>query len=558
MGGHLSDILGDPAFDMKTMSGHMGDILSSPLSMAIARVTLILTIFSILAFSIISYRYYAFRRRLPPGPKGLPLIGNLMELPKSHPWLTQTELHKKYGPIFSQQYGLSTVIFLGTYEAARDLLEKRSNIYSSRPPFTMVGECISQGNRSLILPYGEQWRGYRRLQGSFLSPRMSNTYRELQDLESKQLVSEFLTKDDFFKRYHRYSSSLTFALAYGKRMPTGQEEEVKGVERIMDNLNQAFITNWIVDSLPFLNKLPNFMKPWQKIADILGDEEREFFNEIREPATKRKGYNWCKDILTMKEHKALTDTQLSYVIGNTYEAGADTTTMTLQVFTLAAILHPDKVKILQNEIDNIVGRDRLPTFEDTEKMPYLLAFIKEVHRWRPVLPGGVPHAVTADDEYMGYHIPKGATIIGGHWAISMDEKTYPNPDSFEPERFIKNPDLPYSQFGFGRRKCIGQYVGNNSMMINVSRMLWAYDIKRGWDIIDGKKVEAHVGRFDFVSGFNSPPLPFKAAFIPRDSKVPGILRKEFAEAEKSTEEILMRIEKAQQILKEGEPVVIAV
>lgn len=90
-------------------------------------------------------------------------------------------------------------------------------------------------------------------------------------------------------------------------------------------------------------------------------------------------------------------------------------------------------------------------------------------------------------------------------------------------------------------------------MINVSRMLWAYDIKRGWDIVDGKKVQAHVGRFDFVSGFNSPPLPFKAAFIPRDDKVKDILRREFDQAEKSTEAILERIEKAQQILKEGEP-----
>ncbi|KAI4282012.1 MAG: hypothetical protein L6R38_003269 [Xanthoria sp. 2 TBL-2021] len=141
------------------------------------------------------------------------------------------------------QFGLNTVIFLGTQEVAYDLLEKRSNIYSSRPRLVMVGECISQGNRSLTLLYGEQWRAYHRLQGSFWSPRMSNTYRELQDLESKQLVSEFLVTDDFSKRYHRYSSSLTFALAYGKRMPTGQEEEVKGVEQIMDNLNMAFITN---------------------------------------------------------------------------------------------------------------------------------------------------------------------------------------------------------------------------------------------------------------------------------------------------------------------------
>ncbi|POS75720.1 hypothetical protein DHEL01_v205884 [Diaporthe helianthi] len=425
-------------------------------------------------------------------------------------------MHRKYGPIFSMVYGRNTVIYLGTYDIARELLEKRSNIYSSRPRMVMVGECISQGNRSLILPYGEQWRGYRRLQGAFLSPRMSNTYRELQDLESKQLVSEFLGKDDFFKRFHRYSSSLTFALAYGKR-------------------------------------LPGFMKPWKKIGDFLGDEERDFFSSIRAGATGRPGYNWCKDILTMKDHKALTDIQLCYVVGNTYEAGADTTTMTLQVFTLAAVLHPEKCRILQDEIDSVTGRDRLPTFEDTEKMPYLAAFVKEVHRWRPVLPGGVPHAVTADDTFLGYHIPKGATIVPGNWAMSMDEQMYPNPDAFEPERFLRDPDLPYSQFGFGRRKCIGQYVGNNSMMINVARLLWAYDFKKGWEIINGKKVEAHVDPLGFYNGFNSPPLPFKVRFVPRDEDVPDILRSEFLEAEKEgTENILRRIEEAALVLKEGE------
>lgn len=191
--------------------------------------------------AIISYRYYAYRRKLPPGPPGIPILGNLREMPKTHPWRTHTQMHRKYGPIFSMVYGRNTVIYLGSYDIARELLEKRSNIYSSRPRMVMVGECISQGNRSLILPYGDQWRGYRRLQGSFLSPRMSNTYRELQDLESKQLVSEFLTKDDFFKRFHRYSSSLTFALAYGKRVSSFRIRGfVKGRTRIISHACSLF------------------------------------------------------------------------------------------------------------------------------------------------------------------------------------------------------------------------------------------------------------------------------------------------------------------------------
>lgn len=95
------------------------------------------------------------------------------------------------------------------------------------------------------------------------------------------------------------------------------------------------------------------------------------------------------------------------------------------------------------------------------------------------------------------------------------------------------------------------------MMINVARIVWAYNIRKGFEVVDGKKVEAHVGRFDFVSGFNSPPLPFKAAFLPRDEKVSQILKREFAQAEKSTQAILERIQTAQQILKEGEQSTVA-
>lgn len=91
------------------------------------------------------------------------------------------------------------------------------------------------------------------------------------------------------------------------------------------------------------------------------------------------------------------------------------------------------------------------------------------------------------------------------------------------------------------------------MMINVARMLWAYDFKKGWDIVNGKKVEARVDPLGFYNGFNSPPLPFKVRFVPRDEKVSNVLRSEFLEAEKKgTENILRRIEEAALILKEGE------
>lgn len=130
----------------------MTAILSSLSLTSINRAALILLGGIVLMLAVVSYRYYAFRRRFPPGPPGFPLVRNLLEMSKSHPQLTRTELHKNYRPIFSMQFGLSTVIFLGTQQVARDLFEKRSNIYSSRPRPATVSECISQGNRFLFLP----------------------------------------------------------------------------------------------------------------------------------------------------------------------------------------------------------------------------------------------------------------------------------------------------------------------------------------------------------------------------------------------------------------------
>ena len=103
----------------------------------------------------------------------------------------------------------------------------------------------------------------------------------------------------------------------------------------------------------------------------------------------------------IKESRTLVHTELAYVIGVIYETGSDTMTMALMVFVLAAILHPAVVRKAQEELDRIVGSERLPSFDDLERLPYVQAIVKEVHRWRPVVPNGVPHAVTEDDEYMG-------------------------------------------------------------------------------------------------------------------------------------------------------------
>lgn len=490
--------------------------------------------------------YFTSRDRLPPGPKRLPIIGNLHQAPTEYPWRTYQQWTKQFGPIFSLQYGLSTIIMLGDAKVARELLDKRSNIYSSRPHVAMGGDIVSKGLRTLLMPYGAQWRLHQRLQASYINIRVSQTYCELQDIESKQLIFEMLSTSDFTSRFHRYSSSLIYALAYGKRMEVGDEPEVEAIDQIMDNfLYAARVGTWIVDALPILNHLPKWLAPWKQYGDRLHDFEATNYSTFMDEALKRESWNWCKQVKAMPESRNMSPLELAYDVGIIYEAGSDTTTMALEVFVMAAILYPSVMQKAQRELDSVVGSDRLPSFSDKASLPFIDAIMKEVLRWRPVSAGGIPHAVTQDDEYMGYKIPKGATVIGNHWAISLDEAVYDDPYSFNPERWIEHPDLPLVAFGFGRRQCTGQHIAKNSLFINIARLLWAFDIGQAFEEGNGIKVIHPVDPFAFTQGFNSRPLPFKASFNVRSAQAAEVVRREWKAADVDTSIILERIRQLQ-------------
>lgn len=493
---------------------------------------------------VCSITYYLWlesteQRKQPPGPKRLPVIGNLHQAPVDYPWRIYQQWTKQYGPIFSVQYGLSTVVILGNAKAARDLLDKRSNIYSSRPHLVMGGDVVSKGYRTLLMPYGDQWRTHQRLQASYINIRVSETYRTLQSVESKQLAFEMLSTNDFPERFHRYSSSLMFALAYGKRMEHGDEPEVKAIGQIMENfLYAARVGTWIVDALPVLNHLPKWMAPWKRYGDQLHQFESTNFQKFWDEAVSRKSWNWCRQAKERPEAQSLSPVELAYDVGIVYEAGSDTTTMALEVFVLAAVLYPAVMKKAQAELDAVVGSDRLPSFDDKARLPYIDAIVKEILRWRPVSAGGIPHAVVQDDEYMGYKIPKGATVIGNHWAISMDEEVYEAAESFRPERWMEQPDLPLVAFGFGRRQCTGQHIARNSLYINIARLLWAFDIGPGTEEREGVTTESAVDPLAFTQGFNSRPLPFKATFNVRSKRAADVVAQEWSVESKNIDEIL--------------------
>ncbi|KAJ2986516.1 hypothetical protein NUW58_g4987 [Xylaria curta] len=220
-----------------------------------------------------------------------------------------------------------------------------------------------------------------------------------------------------------------------------------------------------------------------------------------------------------EEELGFNDLELAYALSAPWAAGIGTTTTALEIAILAMLNFPDCCHKAQAEMDEVVGKGRMPTFEDQQSLPYLDCFIKETLRWRQVTPTGIAHSSTEDYTYRGMLIPTDTTVYANASAIMMDPEVFPEGEMFKPERFMNTKDPRflshrYGCFGFGRRICPGMHVALQSLYIVIARMLWAYDVLPA--IVDGKPFIPDVD--DFTTGLVSYPANLKYRLIPRSEK----------------------------------------
>ncbi|KAF5316844.1 hypothetical protein D9758_017992 [Tetrapyrgos nigripes] len=183
---------------------------------------------------------------------------------------------------------------------------------------------------------------------------------------------------------------------------------------------------------------------------------------------------------------------IAWTAMSAFTGGTDTTIGTLSTFFLAISLHPEVQKLAQQEIDEVIGPDRMPSLADRDRdqLPYVSALVQECLRSAPAFPYGVSHRAMKDEILDGYFIAKGSTVIANLWGILHDESVYQSPHSFEPERFLPktgtptNPNIPGRNepgigsipWGYGRRLCPGMAMADSSVWIYVASVLWAFDI----------------------------------------------------------------------------------
>jgi len=212
--------------------------------------------------------------------------------------------------------------------------------------------------------------------------------------------------------------------------------------------------------------------------------------------------------------------------GNIFAAGADTTLSAIHTFFLAMVCFPEVQMKAQAELDRVVS-GRLPDYGDMPDLPYLSALVKEVIRWQPVLPYGLPHRSTEDDIYEGYHIPNGSFVIYNVWAMLRNENDYPDPSTFKPERFIKDGQLDPNirdpamiAFGFGRRLCPGRDVAMSTLWIAAATILTTFNLSKSVDK-DGKVIEPSC---EYQPAIIRHPLPFECSIKPRSNVAEELIR----------------------------------
>lgn len=280
-------------------------------------------VFSLIALFVVNLLCPRKQGQPLPGPSPLPIIGNLHQAPSSYPERVYHEWSKKYGPIFKLQYAQQKIIMLSNFEVAKDLLDKRSAIYSNRPHLPMFTDLVGKGHHIIFMPYNDGYRTRKRLQESFLNHKASQSYTVVQDVESKQVLYDLLSSNDFHHQFYRYTSSILFALGYGKRLPRGDEPESSAVAQVMRNLVAAGkVGTWMCDAIPQLNYIPTFLAPWKKWAEEIFQFESRVLRENYDYGMSTSTWNWCKQTSEKPEAKALPLIDLTYNIGNVYEVRA--------------------------------------------------------------------------------------------------------------------------------------------------------------------------------------------------------------------------------------------
>ncbi|KAH9977451.1 cytochrome P450 [Russula compacta] len=484
-------------------------------------------------------RLTAPKAPLPPGPPADPIIGHLRVIPTSGQAKTFYEWSKIYGDVIHLHSFGRNIVVLNSNQAAVDLLDKRGTTYSGRPKMLIL-EMMGWFPTLAFLSYGKLFLRHRKMFQHHFAPREALEYLPIQrrqaNLLVKSLMMETPTHTEHTGHMSRYAKAIVLETAFGQPINSDEDDFLKLGKAVTESSTGAGpIGSTPVDFMPFLRHFPSWFpgayygaraKKMYPLIRRFHDYPVELVRKQMAEGTANPSFLRLElEKYPTPEHDDSEDMiVIKGVATEIYAAGADTTFTAVHLFLLSMVLHPECMRKAQEELDTVIGLDRLPEYSDRASLPYIEGILQETLRWQPSLELGIPHTVLEDDIYRGMLIPKGSTIIANTRAMTLDPKVYTDPFKYDPTRYFPKPlgrgePHPAASWGFGRRICPGRYLAHQSLWMAITTMLLTLDISK---LVgpDGKEI---VPKVEFTTGLTQEQVPFPCVIRPRSERAEALI-----------------------------------
>ncbi|KAJ9549984.1 hypothetical protein OSB04_022527 [Centaurea solstitialis] len=474
---------------------------------------LALLIFAIITLVISCYKSAGKSTSpLPPGPRGLPVVGYLPFLgPNLHHQFAN--LAQIYGPIFKLKLGSKTHIVVSSPELAEVVAREHDEIFSNRDPPAVAVEISHGGQNILWADNNSHWRNMRKvfvyeiLSGKNLEA--SHTFRQADVRKTVKRVFDTMgTEVDVGRVMFLSSLNVITSMIWGKSLVDGEEiRDGVGVElrEVLSRIVELLGTANVSDFFPVLAGLDlqgvvREMKRRRTVVEGFFDRiiTERMASKVEETVEEKGRRDFLQTLLELKDQNSSSSfnvTQIKALFMDTILGATDTTSTMVEWIMAELLRNPKIMKDVQDELEDVVGLSNIVEESHIPKLRYLDAVIKETFRLHPPLPLLITRCPNQSCKVGGYTVPKGSNVYLNVWAIHRNPEYWENPLEFTPERFI-NPDgttkfdfngynLKYFPFGSGRRKCPGIRLGEKMLVYVLASLLHSFD----WSLPDGKELE---------------------------------------------------------------------
>ncbi|GJN16002.1 hypothetical protein PR202_gb02952 [Eleusine coracana subsp. coracana] len=390
----------------------------------------------------------------PPGPRPLPLIGNLLHLRHGHLHHTLARLARVHGPVMRLKLGITTAVIISSRDAVREAFTRHDRRLAARavPDAT---RALGSSERSMVwLPSSNPlWKTQRGLVTSHLfTPRGFAAVRGVRERKVRELLGYFRDRAgrevDVGQGVYGGVLNLVSSAVCSVDVVDAGAESATGLRTTVEDLAELITKPNVSDLFPFLRPLDlqgrrRFAaKHLEKIFSILGgivDRRAEETRTSSSNNSRLQNNDFLDTLIDLMSTGKMARDNVTAILFDVFTAGSDTIAVTVEWAMAELLRNPTIMSKACAEIKGVLGYNETVGEKDVAGLPYLQAVVKEAIRLHPVAPIMLPHKAVEDGvEVGGYAVPKGATVIFNVWAIMRDPAIWERPDEFVPERWFLN------------------------------------------------------------------------------------------------------------------------